>query len=620
MAQITINEISQNYTYNIGSSAFATVALPITASWGPAYMDPATLGSDVSVSDVLETTKWEHFPATQEGLEAFVSTYRGPSTNYRITKDYSYQMAMTLLTSGYDVLVCRVCSGTFATGKLTLGENVFLHVKAKYPGKFGDNIKVTIRSVPHTYTTDGEGHKSVKSYYYNIIVYVIDPDTQLQNAVENLVFVFNENNATDSILQLNELESNFITFEVEGSVDDNIQVTNMAVTLTGGQDVKSYAEVSAACADAAKYAADRYGAESAYVTLINNAKEKGSLDLPRASAAATREWNFTAAFNVYDLLTDKLSYNPNRVIAPGWDEQDITFFGLTDKDASYVYVVSPLHKKLMDVACLSRCATAYLDIPKNLAPKKVHTTNANDEGYAQMLAHYQSDTVTNINSIYHTHSALFAPWGQYKYVGTSKQCSAPPAFLALLIQRAMILNQPTQYEWILPTNRKHNLPLGKLDYTVSNKTLDQWQNIEGVGVNVITTIPDLGTSLWGNSTLYEVPPATYQALANLSTRLLVNAVEDVTYRAGIAITFNYNNSQAYDRFYAAVTPLLDTMKNAGAIEDYYVRMAADINGLDQVNANTVIGKIYLIVNGVINDIIVDLVALPPSADLSQFKS
>ena len=205
------------------------------------------------------------------------------------------------------------------------------------------------------------------------------------------------------------------------------------------------------------------------------------------------------------------------------------------------------------------------------------------------------------------------------YVGTSKYAIAPPSFLALMIERAMILNQSVQYEWLLPTNRRHSLNIGPLDYTVSKKLLDQWQSLDGVGVNVITNIPDIGMSLWGNSTLYEVPVATYQALANLSTRKMVNAIEDLVYRCGTQITFQYNNEQAYSSFYAGVTPLLDVMKNQGAIEDYYVRMSADINGLERVNANSVIGKIYLVVNGVINDITVDLVALPPTVSLDQFR-
>ena len=36
-----------------------------------------------------------------------------------------------------------------------------------------------------------------------------------------------------------------------------------------------------------------------------------------------------------------------------------------------------------------------------------------------------------------------------------------------------------------------------------------------------------------------------------------------------------------------------------------------------LHVNTVIGKIYLVVEGVINDIVIDLIALPPTADLNQ---
>jgi hypothetical protein len=270
----------------------------------------------------------------------------------------------------------------------------------------------------------------------------------------------------------------------------------------------------------------------------------------------------------------------------------------------------------MNCAYYSRCATAYIDIPKSLARGDVY----GDEGYAQKLSRYTPSIADINNLLYSSHSALFAPWGQYIYVGTTKQTSASPSFLALMIQRAQILNQSLQYEWALPTNRKHNLKLGKLDYNVPKKLLDIWQKLEGVGVNVIAQIPDLGTNVWGNSTLYEVPPATYQALANLSTRLLVNAIEDVAYKVGISITFQYNNQEAYASFYAGVTPILDTMQSVGAIEDYYVTMSADIDGLESVNANSVIGKIYITVAGVINDITIDLIALPTSVDLDQFRT
>ena len=619
MAQITINEISQNYTYNIGTNSFCTVALPITASWGPAFVDPASTGQDLET--VLENTSWQKFPATQAGLESFVSTYRGPAANYRIAGDYSYQMAITLLTSGYDVLVCRLCPGTHAeatsyvVGPEQLEDTASLTIKAKYPGTFGNSLTATLNKVPN-------------KNYWNLIVYVVD-SSGVKTAVENVVFAFEVDHTSDLILHISEVESDFLTFTVTGDIkDDSIFSTNVIELGNNvkGSDKAAPGPTSPTVA-ALKYAQKRYGLAADdfnsvhYVSELSRLANTPVVDKAKAEAIEYNEWLYTNAIYVYDLLKDKLAYNPNRVISPGWDDQDIT--SITGETVTRIGTVSPLHVKLMDVAYHSRCATALLDIPRSLPRSAVYneSTSSAEEGYAQMLARLQPNNAANdVNgSLYHTHSALFAPWGQYKYVGTNKQNPASPSFQALLIQRAMIQNQSVQYEWAMPTNRKHKLALGKLDYSVPKKLLDVWQKLEGVGVNVITSIPDLGTSLWGNSTLYEVPPATYQALANLSTRYLVNAIENVAYKAGVSITFQYNNDEAYSKFYAAVTPILDTMKNVGAIDGYYVKMAADINGLDQVNANTVIGKIYLVINGVINDIVVDLIALPPGTDLTQFQ-
>ena len=111
-----------------------------------------------------------------------------------------------------------------------------------------------------------------------------------------------------------------------------------------------------------------------------------------------------------------------------------------------------------------------------------------------------------------------------------------------------------------------------------------------------------------------VPVATYNALQNLSTRLLVNAIENVAYKCGLSITFQYNNSEAYSKFYAGVTPILDTMRNVGAIEKYTIEMSADIDSLDSVNLNSVLGQISIWVRGVINDITIDLVALPAESE------
>ena len=81
MAKITINEFSDNYTFNVGNNAFATVALPITACWGPAVQLPSTVGLTDDATGFEKSAslnKWQQFPATPQGLEAFISAYRGP--------------------------------------------------------------------------------------------------------------------------------------------------------------------------------------------------------------------------------------------------------------------------------------------------------------------------------------------------------------------------------------------------------------------------------------------------------------------------------------------------------------------------------------------------------------
>lgn len=629
MANINIYEVSQNYSYTIGNSSYATVALPITSCWGPGYFDPKTFLGEVATPDeMLEQTQWIRYPATQAGLESFVSAYRGPVTNYRSMQDYSYNLAITLMTAGYDVLVCRMSPGARATGGFATKEYSGSHegvegtftfiVKAKYPGSFGNNLKCVLKKV-------------LNRNYWNLIVYAVDANGT-QTAVENLLFVFEVENSTDTILHISEVESQYVDFIVPDGIFDDSEFTFDTTTLTSGSDLASLGEEKKPADyvdEAIKLATSRYtgvgGEGTDYLAALNSVKSAiKESDVAKGNAIYFREWVFThlAGYKgnsgAFDLLKDRLAYNHNRIILPAWDDQDTLF--LTGEYLKAIEL-SPLHIRLMDLAYFCRCATSYIDVPRALPRSKVYNEATDDstEGYAQKVGRFLPDNAAmdTDSSLYNTHSAFFAPWSQYTYVGTGKKNIASPSFLALMIERAQILNQSIQYEWALPSNRKHNVKVGKLDYIVPKKLLDQWQKLEGVGVNVLANIPDLGINIWGNSTTYEVPPATYQALANLSTRKLVNAIKDVVYRVGISITFQYNNATAYDKFYAGCTPILDTMVNVGAIEGYRIQMSADINGMDQINANSVVGKIWLAVNGVINDIKVDLICLPPNVDLNS---
>lgn len=694
MSQIIINEISDNYTYNIGNSSYATVAMPMTSCWGPGFFDPNMISEDDSdpacvgdsgsleykIEAQLENTSWKRYPATRDGIESFVSDYRGPAAGYRLAKDYSYYMAITLMTAGYDVLVCRLCPGKQAcTDQFEIYDKdgaevntdkehpvATFQVRAKYPGTFGNQLLVSM-------------YKPVNRNYWNLVTYVMDAGG-VKSAVENVAFVLDPSNATDNVPYVGEVDSQFVEIITEGNLKDEwtfkVAVDNPSfdstkdesgtnakllhvdvkggVSFSGGTDRSAItgsddaAKVKDAIDKSSELAKVRFkdyidnvesydaAALKAKIDSLQYVKQLAAdatalKDVEKAESILYREWIFRYALRVYDLLKDKLAYNPNRIIAPGWDDLDIEFLGgkyTHEAGCSVLDVISPIHGKLMECAYYSRCATAYLDVPRNLARRHVYTNPEStqperEKGYAQMLESYHPvNELLDINAnLYSTHSALFAPWGQYKYVGTGKYCPAPPSFLTILMQRSMVLNQSTQYEWIQPSDRTHSVKVAKLDYAVPKKVLDLWQPTDeegGIGVNAVTSIPGMGIIPWGNYTLFNNPVMSYQALRNLSTRHLVCAIEDAAYKAGLRITYRYNNSEAYSTFHAGVASLLDTMRNVGAIEDYYVTMNHDLDSLGIVKANSVVGKIYIVPYGIVDKITVDLIALPPGSDLTPY--
>lgn len=792
MANITINEVSKSYVYDIANSNYATVAMPITSMWGPG-IDYDTVKGNLGKLDQYSDL-WQSFNATQEGIEAFARAYRGASSLYRIEKDYSYQMALTLLASGYNVSTIRITQGGAAnlfgninltkyfdgtlvqvvdtqtgevdhyervivvadndsilklfnganTGKtfeiggifgdtisqatatvidgesatFTLGENsntitikfelsstnkneititltvsasadatwdsvsvytwnevsdktwdglggnnptvrsfadvlaengvasglvvnnnsvhlvitnpkegtadapvddgvyYIATVAAKYAGTFGNRLIVDIRN--NVYGSNG--------LVWNATTYILQDNGGIIPA-ESINFVLNYEDSTDTLYYIDEIAdySEYIGSISLGNLVDlpgfesKIYDCRLAVKEDGkGTDYNDAIETTE-IAGAVKLALTDRGYDNyddyyiAIASLVDNLIADESYADARYLLDAQQK--FTAFYFLLDMLKDKLSFSPQFIISGGWDDMCVSMFENSFDKYTAIPRVAPLHSKLMEVAYYSRCSCALIDIPRDIPIDFVKTENSAMPGYVEKLSQ-QGDALDNL---YATHSALFTPWGRYTYVSMNRPVECAPSIEYLLIERAMIKNQATQYYWCLPTTRSHRLNFGKLDYKVSKAYLDSWQKNYGPDLNVITNIPSLGLSLWGNSTLYNTPVATYQALANLSTRLLVNAVEDLVYRCGIAITYQYNNDDAYSSFVAGVTPLLDTMVNVGAIDDYYVRMASGINGLDSVKANEVVGLIYLVINGVINDITVDLVCLPAGTDLDQYR-
>ena len=375
---IQVNVISENNAFSVEYAKYCTVALPITACWGPGFTLPTANPSDSddpssTIETALENTAWSLFPAGPDGLESFLATYRGPSSNYRSTKDYSYFMALSLLNAGYAIQTCRLCPGTNASTTIPAdssdsGENAgagSLVITAKYPGTFGNNLKVTLKKKGNTVHP-----------YWNLIGYAVDANGS-SRAVENLIFVFKPEDSTDTIVSIDELQSKFFDFKVIGEINEDAMEVATAQSLTGGADVADASDQTPEqIMDAAiELASKRYNEGSDYLKALQCAKENIGSNKSAAEAIRFNEWIYTYAigidgstesgiYGIYDLLKDKINYNPQRIISP-WDDQDILSidpdYPVTDME------ISPMALELMEVAEASRCATAYIDVPKSLS-------------------------------------------------------------------------------------------------------------------------------------------------------------------------------------------------------------------------------------------------------------
>jgi len=753
--KINVTEVSENYAYSLPNRRFATVAIPIMASWGngccikrqgvgnlPTYgtITDATspisleaytgqLARPFSTTFTIPSTfeiPWQRFTANQEGVARFVSEFRGACDKFSTVKDYSYGYALTLLLSGYDVLACRITDGDEASNftLVATSEDTAVaynpmpgadgkippNVTALYPGTFGNRLWVRFRVYKGRYNQKTETGNPVESAWRTATVFLAD-DQGVKKAVESFSFSLTVEDASEAVPYWREAYSGKSTRSKFISIDSsNADVTPDSSTgfIYNGSGNGSGIAGQGATAPNYRWEQRDYGFWiSECQMVINVGGSTSSLDFPhdirsetvyarsgrqgtdyfipdgvtvgnlidtfvtprfQDPSAPNDDGNVSPLWAVYyeqlsssqrrveairqavlyycmsaiPALTDKIYYEYEILMLPGWDDQDFGVEVASNAEGGAVsdndYKASQLHKVMVATCVWGKCGVALLDAPRH-APFKC-LKNWQDGGLAQQLA--QSIPVASVRfnnedigldtsqdvktldgePLRASKGAMLANWVEYTFPMLGNiRVAISPSLAFLIVRHAQLVQQAQQQFWCQPTNQTHPMRFGRVDNRIGQTLLEYWQdNDVGVGVNPIVDDPDMGVVLRGNFTLFEQPEMTYNALRNLSTRFLFNAVAKAAFDAGRKIQLTYNNVTAMGRFKSAMYPLLDAMMDAQAIDGYLILINPDINGLDHVNANSVVGNIYLIVNGVIQDIDIALIALPPGTDLSQYTA
>lgn len=636
---------------NLYSSNEADVKLGmITVRLGNAWTQPAAMscsaaadGSGVTGATVDELV----FNSAVQGVSGtYVFTYDGTKwtlgsgASSKVVTPAQYGVKYTGTPANNDTITVTFAFGTPAdvaglsagTAAVIDASTQEVRLQAKYPGTFGNNLKVRIKC-----GLNGNGFKIGTVEVFDNNGYSGHPNeiVPTDQLLELVSVAFDEDAASDNRPLITEATfSNLDTprFIVTGTgadVSPSEYPTGMQViSLLYGTDYATDLGTDVTgqsipiTADAIlELVAERFPTDSqfcSYMSTIAHDYEVNDQD------ALIRLYNqqimYSRFYKCVSELTDPICYDWDALIQGIADDQYVPkSFLEANRDTFFMeYEVSTLVTRMIEVAANSKCGAALIGTPFGM-PRGIQTGTGASAVKTGALK-YKDSISQVVGPVYSTFGEVVGPWCKttLALAGANSWIAPEVAHLLLIINSKGIGGQNKW--WMVPAGMLGTGIVHTPEYKIKRHYLDLIQDHdEGVCLNPLMEVPGKGFTCFGNSTLWDKTLGSYNALQNLSTRFLTNRVKQRIWDTALQILFRYNNEDAYSHFYAGLSPLLDEMRAVGALTGneynpwgYRIIMNPDIVNLDRINANTVIGKVELAVTGVIDTVDVDLFLLPPT--------
>lgn len=506
-----------------------------------------------------------------------------------------------------------------------------LKVTAKYPGSFGNNLKIRIRcslnakgyKIGTVEVFDNNGH----TQHPNDIV----PTDQL---LEIVSVAFDAEAATDNQPLIT--EATFANIETpmfyatmnSVSVEPSEYPVGMTVfSLYAGTDYALSCVTgdnegqTPTVQDIVDIVSERFdNSSSSYISYIDKiAKAYAATDTDSLIRLYNQQMLYHNFEQCLPELTDPLNYDWDAVFCGIADDQYVPKSFLAANPTFHMeFEVTSIMTKMIEVAESSKCGVAIIGTPFGM-PRGIQTGVGSNAVRTGALK-FKDDLSSAVGSVYSTFGEVVGPWCRTTLALSGANAWVCPELAHLLLIINSAGTGGINKWWMVPAGMLGTGVVHSPEYKIKKAYLDLIQDHdEGVCLNPLMEVPGKGFTCFGNSTLWDKPLGTYNALQNLSTRLLTNRVKQRIWDTALQILFKYNNEDAYSHFYAGLSPLLDEMRSVGALTGndynpwgYRIIMNPDIINLDRINANTVIGKVELAVTGVIDTVDVDLFLLPPT--------
>jgi hypothetical protein len=513
-------------------------------------------------------------------------------------------------------------SGSGSVAAIIAANTQTFNISAKYPGSFGNNLKVRVKC-----GMNADGFKIGTVEVFDNNGYNDHPNeiVSTDQLLELVPVAFDEDAATDSRPLITEATFSNLSTPVFAEYSGTTELSPSAypvgvevVSLLRGTDYATKLGTSDITkADILEIVAQRFDTQSSYYNYMESILTNADKDF------LVRTYNQQMLYSRFAKcvgeLTDPISYDWDALVQGIADDQYVPK-SYIDNTPTFTmeYAVSTLVTKMVEVAANSKCGAALIGTPFGM-PRGIQTGSGAYTVKTGALK-YKDMVSQAVGPTYSTFGEVVGPWCKTTLaLSGANSWIAPEIAHLLLIINAKGVGGMNKW-WMVPAGMLGTGVVHTPEYKIKKKYLDLIQDHdEGVCLNPLMEVPGKGFTCFGNSTLWDKPLGTYNALQNLSTRFLTNRVKQRIWDTALQILFRYNNEDAYSHFYAGLSPLLDEMRSVGALVGneynpwgYRIIMNPDIINLDRINANTVIGKVELAVAGVIDTVDVDLFLLPPT--------
>lgn len=662
-ASIVVREFNRQTFFNASADNFAQVATVITSTWGPCV-------TGLSL-DTEDSKSWVLITAGEGAVENFQRTYGDPDTSIP-GFEKSYSIALALLASGYDVLVCRLSPGlreqfiqyADVDGELVPIEEPESTAVAKYAGSYGKRISYSISKVG----SGVELYFRLRVFVDKVLVesYDLQPSDLTQIANRPNLTAADISSVSQYLTVFQPIPSAFdfggsssVYFYPVGMASDTGDVTTTTfpedwqyisdpinpsafnpttdvIVYTAGDGVTSrdltrtkvlaslIAATPSTLTDASKaLILSRKGdidtglSTTPYETDATNLSDSSRSQhcLQAVLTMMTGVKPSIAALlsgdtipGVYAMLSDYFRYAPKYIISPV--SSDIQFVGTP--------VMYTLHFCMWFGAAFGRGARAIIDYPSIMDPKDGATFSNGCESIVSALNLDQDDSKPN-NVFLEGYPASFGSTIGPNIIRVLPEYSGfptdYPASMGYLLGRIKNKDNFPSSMAYYPQGASSAIEAESTVYDIGKNLYNMWQRNEGSSSNPVRLIPLIGYTCFGDNTWMSRSIDQYNPVESAQIRDVMNWVRDWVFQIGINLCLRLNNAEADQIFVGMLQPKLVEMKNANVISNYKIILSPSIKTLSPIKRRTKVGSVRLEIPDIIENVDVGLYMYPVDSGL-----